>query len=482
MAQSSANVLIIDDEKSVCLTCSKILKAAGHRVEYVLSGVEGVRRAAERPYDIVLLDLKMPDMSGMEALEIIKRDRPETTVIIITGYATIQTSIEAVKKGAFNYVPKPFTPEELSVVVEMAMENRQVHSENEYLKKEISRLQKRINFLGRSKASQDIKQQILKIAPTDFTVTIYGESGTGKELIAQAIHENSQRSEKPFVAVDVSALTQSLVESELFGHVKGAFTGATRDRAGHFATARGGTLFLDEIANISLELQGKLLRALESQRIRPVGSELEQEVDVRIVTATNRDLYKLMEEGQFREDLYYRLNVIPITVPPLRDRTEDIPLLAEHFLKEAADAASPRCDSPRLKCFTTAAMAKLISYHWPGNVRELKNITERIVATVEGEVVGLEHLPPELTGRSPCAEELGLSEEPRTAKELISAKKRVRELAYGRLEEQFVCNALSRAGWNVTRAAELVGMQRTNFHGLMRKYNIRAGKKNQNKK
>ena len=477
MPRSSANILVIDDEKSVCLTCSKILKADGHRVDYVFSGHEGVKRAVERPYDIVLLDLKMPDLPGMQALELIKRDRPETTVIIITGYATIQTSIEAVKKGAFNYVPKPFTPEELSVAVAMALEDRRVRSENEYLKMEISRLQKRIDFLGRSKASQDIKQQILKIAPSNFTVTIYGESGTGKELIARAIHENSQRADKPFVAVDVSALTPSLVESELFGHVKGAFTGATRNRPGYFSIASGGTLFLDEIANISLELQGKLLRVLESQKMRPVGGELEQEVDVRIVAATNRDLYQLVEQGKFREDLFYRLNVIPVTVPPLRERTEDIPLLAEHFLKKAMEETSSR-----VKGFTTAAMAKLISYHWPGNVRELKNIVERMVAMVDGRAAGVEHLPVELTGRSPWAEELGLAEEPKTAKELSAAKKRVRELACGKIEEQFVRGALERAGWNVTRAAESVGMQRTNFHGLMRKHGIRTGEKSRKKK
>ena len=477
MPRSSANILVIDDEKSVCLTCSKILKADGHRVEYAFSGHEGVKRAVKRHYDIVLLDLKMPDLPGMQALELIKRDRPETTVIIITGYATIQTSIEAVKKGAFNYVPKPFTPEELSVAVAMALEDRRVRSENEYLKMEISRLQKRIDFLGRSKASQDIKQQILKIAPSNFTVTIYGESGTGKELIARAIHENSQRADKPFVAVDVSALTPSLVESELFGHVKGAFTGATRNRPGYFSIADGGTLFLDEIANINLELQGKLLRVLESQKMRPVGGELEQEVDVRIVAATNRDLYQLVEQGKFREDLFYRLNVIPVTVPPLRERTEDIPLLAEHFLKKAMEETSSR-----VKGFTTAAMAKLISYHWPGNVRELKNIVERMVAMVDGRAAGVEHLPVELTGRSPWAEELGLAEEPKTAKELSAAKKRVRELACGKIEEQFVRGALERAGWNVTRAAESVGMQRTNFHGLMRKHGIRTGEKSRKKK
>jgi len=466
-----AKILVIDDEKSVCVTCSRILEADGHAVEYVTSGVEGVHRTIRGGYDIVLLDLKMPDIAGMEALELIRRDRPDVTVIIITGYASIQTSIEAIKKGAFNYVPKPFTPEELSVVVSKALEDRKVRTENEFLKEELSRMQRQMKILGRSTASEELKAQILKIAPTNFTVTVYGESGTGKELIAQAIHESSQRADRPYVTVDISSLTPTLVESELFGHVKGAFTGATQNRPGYFMIANTGTLFLDEISNINLEVQGKLLRVLESRKVRPVGSEVEHEVDVRIITATNRDLYQLVEQGKFREDLYYRLNVIPITVPPLRDRQDDIPLLASHFLREAKASSGSRVQG-----FTTAVVAKLLAYHWPGNVRELKNIVERLVATVDADHIGVEHLPPSIAGRLPFEEDVGLASAPATARDLVEAKRKVKELVYEEVERQFVASALQRAEGNVTRAAELVGMQRPNFHALMRKYGIRGAR------
>ena len=469
MSRSVAKILVIDDKKPVCLTCKRILESEGHKIDYVLSGLEGVRQAIDGDYDVVLLDLKMPDISGMEVLEQIKQERSDVTLIIITAYATIQTSIEAIKKGAFDYVPKPFTPDELSVAVSRALEDRRMRDENEYLRQELSRLKPTTNILGRSEAIKDIKRQILKVAPSNFTVTIYGESGTGKELIAKAIHENSQRADKPFVPVDISTLTPSLVESELFGHVKGAFTGATRNRPGYFSIANGGSLFLDELANISLELQGKLLRVLESHKIRAVGSELEQDIDVRIIAATNRDLYHMVEQGAFREDLYYRLNVIPITVLPLRERTDDIPLLAMHFLKKAVAGTGSR-----LTGFSTTAMAKLISYHWPGNVRELKNIIERLVATVDKEFIDLEHLPVEISGRSQPSDELDLFEIPKSAKELKEAKRRMKELVYEKVESRFLLNALQKCGWNASRASEMVGMQRTNFQALMRKYNIRS--------
>jgi len=469
MSHSTAKILVIDDKKPVCLTCKRILESEGHTVDYVLSGLEGIKQTVAGDYEVVLLDLKMPDISGMEVLDQIKQDRPDVTIVIITAYATIQTSIEAIKKGAFDYVPKPFTPDELAVAVARALEDRRMRDENEYLKQELLRLKTPTNILGRSKAIEDIRRQILKIAPSDFTVTISGESGTGKELTARAIHDNSHRADRAFVAVDISALSPNLVESELFGHVKGAFTGATRNRAGYFSIASGGTLFLDEVANISPELQGKLLRVLESRRVRAVGSEVEHEVDVRIITATNCDLYHMVEQGTFREDLYYRLNVIPLTVPPLRDRPDDIPLLATHFLKKATESTQ----SP-ITGLTTKAMAKMISYHWPGNVRELKNIIERLVATVDHEFIDLEHLPLEISGQTATPGELQLAEIPRTTDELKESKRRLKEMVYEKVESQFVLNALQQSDWNVSKAAEMVGMQRTNFHALMRKYNIRS--------
>ncbi len=468
MEQAIARVLAIDDEKSVCVTCQRILGEAGYAVDTCLSGKEGVQRALQGDYEVVLLDLKLPDISGLEALEILRRERPDISVIIITGYASIQTSIQAIKKGAFDYVPKPFTPEELSLAVSKALENRKLLSENEFLKQELTRMMKDSRILGRSKAMEEILLQIRKVAPTDFTVTVYGESGTGKELIAHAIHDSSSRAEKPFVAVDLSALSAGLVESELFGHVRGAFTGATQSRPGYFSIAQGGTLFLDEISNISWELQGKLLRVLETRKVHPVGSEREIEVDVRIVAATNRDLFELVEAGKFREDLYYRLNVIPIVVPPLREHPDDIPLLATHFLEEA------RREAPRApEGFTTEAMAKLISYHWPGNVRELKNIVERLVAVSDGPLIRPENLPPEIVG-STAAPTLSLGDIPQNTEQLKEAKRRLKETLFAQVEKNFVQQALERAGGNVTRAAQAVGMQRPNFHALMRRHGIRA--------
>jgi two-component system NtrC family response regulator len=318
----------------------------------------------------------------------------------------------------------------------------------------------------------ELLKQVLKIAPTEFSVLIYGESGTGKELIAQAIHRNSLRSAKPLVAVDISALPPTLIESELFGHVKGAFTGATGNKPGYFSFAHGSTLFMDEIANISRELQGVLLRVLESKRLRPVGGDKEQEVDIRLITATNRDLYELVEKGQFREDLYYRLNVIPITVPPLRERTTDIPPLVMHFLERAKEKTESR-----IKGFTTEAMAKFFSYHWPGNVRELKNIVERLVATVDAELIGVDHLPPNFMGANPLARELGIQQVPGNIDELKMAKTHIKEKAYQQVESSFILEALQKSDWNISHAAKQVGMKRPNFHALMRKYAIRKNEK-----
>jgi DNA-binding NtrC family response regulator len=464
-----AKVLVIDDERNICVTCTRILEAEGHVVEYALSGLEGVQMAVRGDHDVVLLDLKMPDLAGMEALEQIRRERPDITVVIITGYATIQTSIEAVRKGAFDYIPKPFTPEELTHALQKALDDRRIRSENEFLKQELTALRKGTRILGQSPSMQSIVHQVLKIAATDFTVTIYGESGTGKDLIAHAIHDNSKRADRPFVAVDLSALSPTLLESELFGHVKGAFTGATQGRPGYFILANGGTLFLDEVANISLELQGKLLRVIESRTVRPVGTEREQEIDVRLVTATNRDLFHLVEEGKLREDLYYRFNVIPMVMPPLRDRVEDIPILAAHFLEEARKGSETR-----IRGFSSEAMARMLAYQWPGNVRELRNIVERLVATADGDLIRPEHLTAAIRGGTSLVDEAAVGPVPETVEELRRVKRRIKETVVEKIEKRFVLHALDRADWNVTRAAELVGMARPNFHTLMRRFGIKG--------
>jgi len=461
-----ARILVIDDEKVVCISCVRILEEEGHQVEYVLSGREGVERAVQGGYDLVLIDLKMPDLPGQEVLGQIKERRPDVVAIMITGYATIQTSIECVKRGAFDYIPKPFTPEELALSVDKALEQRALRRENDYLRGELGRSQTLGQLIGCSEAMEDLRKQILKVAPSEFNVLISGESGTGKELIAEAIHQSSARAAGPFVAVDLSALSPNLVESELFGHLKGAFTGATQDRPGYFAAAAGGTLFLDEISNVDLHLQGKLLRALESRRIRPVGGDQDHVVELRLITATNKDLSRMVERGEFREDLYYRINVIPINLAPLRERTDDIPALASKFLKDARlDTATP------VRGFTTEAMAKLIAYRWPGNVRELKNIVDRLVATVDAELIGLAHLPAEIAGAQNVLPASRV-DVPASAEELKEAKRRLKEMVYAQVERQFLFKALEDAGWNISRAAAAVGMQRPNFHALMRKYGI----------
>jgi two-component system NtrC family response regulator len=352
-----------------------------------------------------------------------------------------------------------------------ALEDRQVKHQNEYLKMELVRLREKMKILGRSREMEDIRRQILRIAPTGFTVTIYGESGTGKELIAQAIHDHGLGPERPFVAVDISALVSTLVESELFGHVKGAFTGATQNRPGYFTLANGGTLFLDEIGNMAWEVQGKLLRVLETRRVRPVGSELEHEINVRVIAATNRDLHSLVEQGRFREDLYYRLNVIPFRLPPLRERSEDIPVLAMHFLEKARTLTPARVEG-----FTTEAMARLMAYGWPGNVRELRNVVERLVATVDAPLLKVEHLPGELRPAPERVAVAGGGAAPKTLEELKEAKRKLKEQLSDKVEKDFVLAALDRAAWNVTRAAALVGMQRTNFHALMRKHDVKLPK------
>jgi len=469
MKKPQAKILVIDDERTVCISCKRVLEDEGHIVDYTLSGQEGLEKVLSGDYDLVLLDLKMPGINGLAVLETLKEKQPDIIVIIITGYATIQTSIEAIKKGAFDYVPKPFTPEELAVTVSKAMETRALQSENIFLKQRISGPGKKNPIIGRSSVMEDLMRQIMKIAPTDFTVTIHGRSGTGKELVARAIHDNSNRADKPFIAVDISALTATLIESELFGHVRGAFTGATQGRPGYFSIAHGGTLFLDEISNISLELQGKLLRVLESRRIRPVGSEQEHEVDVRLIAATNMNLQELVENKSFREDLYYRLNVIPIMLPPLSDRKEDIPPLAEYFLREAIAESGVA-----VRGFTTGAMARLVSYRWPGNVRELRNLIYRLAATVDSELIGTEHLPSEMNDTSAGALSSAMKKTPLDAAELKKIKTTLRQTMYTGLEKKFVIEALDRADWNVTRAAELVGMLRPNFHALMKKCGIKT--------
>jgi len=372
--------------------------------------------------------------------------------------------------GALDYIPKPFTPEELIVVVEKALEKKKLIFENIYLHKELEAKYSFENIVGNSPKIQEVFKFIRKVAPTNSTVMIYGESGTGKELIARAIHFNSQRKNKPFLTVDCGVLSQDLLESELFGHIKGSFTGAVVTKPGLFEVADGGTVFLDEIGDINPIIQGKLLRVIQEQEFLPVGGVQNKKVDLRFIVATNKNLEELVNEKMFREDLYYRLNVVSITIPPLRERKDDIPILAYHFLKKFNQEMNKE-----IKSISVEAMNKLINYEWPGNVRQLENVIERAVVMAESQTIVLEYLPASILGKGADMD----TKIPRDSEELKQMKKYLRESAVENVEKMFVLEALNRNDWNVTRTAKEVGMQRTNLQALMRKYNIRVREENE---
>jgi len=406
-------------------------------------------------------------MDGMEVLERVKEKYPDILVIMITGYSTVQSAVQALKLGAFDYIPKPFTPDEVLIVVERALEKKSLIYENIYLRKELEAKYGFDNIIGSSPKMQEVYKLIRKVAPTDSTVLIRGESGTGKELIARALHFNSPRKQKPFVPVDCGVLAQELLQSELFGHVKGSFTGAIVTKPGLFEIADGGSIFLDEIGDINPNFQSKLLRVIQEREFTPVGGVEAKKVDLRFIVATNKDLEKLVEEKQFREDLFYRLNVISMTVPPLREKKDDIPLLAYHFLKKYAKEMKKN-----IKSISVDAMNMLIAYSWPGNVRQLENVIERAIVMAEGDTVTTEHLPFVVGAEIAHPDTLI----PKTSMELKERKKRMRESAVESIEKSFILDALTRNDWNVTKSAEDVGMQRSNFQALMKKYNIRIEK------
>ncbi len=462
---SVPRILAVDDEMIVCESCKRILEEEGYEVETALSGKEAFEKMKGHPFDIVITDLKMPGIDGMEVLRTFRKEYPDSIIIMITGFSTVETAVEAMKLGAFDYIPKPFTPDEVSIVVKKAIEKKSLMLENIYLRQELQEKYGFHNIVGKSKKMQEIYRVIAKVATTDSTVLIYGQSGTGKELIARAIHFNSPRREKQFVPVDCAVLSENLLESELFGHVRGSFTGAVTTKPGLFEVADGGTVFLDEVGNISLSIQAKLLRVLQEREFTPVGGTKVKKVDIRLIAATNKDLEKMIKEEVFREDLYYRLNIVPISLPTLKERQEDIPLLAVHFLKKYAEEMGKA-----IKGFTPEAMEKLMRYPWPGNVRELENVIERTVVMIDDEMVRVEHLI--LPGHQ--EKEILENQIPMTSEELKEIKKQVREKAVEEIERAFVLSALERHQWNVTRTAEEVGMLRPNFQALMRKYNLRA--------
>jgi len=377
-----ANILVIDDEESMRDSCQQTLSRDGNRVQVAKDGSKALAMLEAESFDLVILDLKMPGLSGMKVLKKIKADDPEAMVIVITGYATIESAIEAMKSGAYDFIPKPFTPESLRAIVKRALDTRELALENVLLRGELKTSFGPEVIIGRSEVMKKVEELVRKVGPTDTTVLISGESGTGKELVARSIHRYSSRRDKPFVAVDCGSLVENLFESELFGHVKGSFTGATATKYGRFELADGGTLFFDEIGNITINIQTKLLRVLQERKITKVGSSQVIKVDVRIVAATNKDLQEAIKAGTFRKDLFYRLSVVPITLPSLRERRDDIPLLAAYFLEKYNKKRKKN-----VRAISERAMKALVEYDWPGNIRELENAIERAVVLAEDAVV-----------------------------------------------------------------------------------------------
>ncbi len=458
-----AKILIIDDEPSMCKGCSLVLSDKGQTVHACMTGREGIAAIQEGAYDLVLLDMKLPDMDGMDILKAFWKTKPDVYFIVMTGYSTVQNAIEAMKAGAFDYLTKPFTDDELLFAVTKALEKKRITEENISLRNELLNRFSFKNIVGEDQNFLHIFEQIEKVAPTDSTVLLYGESGTGKELFAGAIHSHSQRAARQFIAVDCSTLSPSLLESELFGHVRGAFTGAIRDKEGIFEVANDGTLFMDDVTNLDLEIQGKLLRVIETGEYKPVGASHFKSADVRIIAATNRDLRTMVEEGRFREDLFYRLNVFPIFIPPLRERKGDIPKLAYHFLRRLCHKTGKRIEG-----FSDDAIETLMNYEWPGNVRQLKNVIERLVIMSDEPTLDMLYLPDQFHMK-----DYGKADNiPETVDELNARKKHLVDDVFGHLQKAFLTKALKTCKGNITLAAERVGMQRPNFYALMKKHRI----------
>ncbi|HLU25342.1 MAG TPA: sigma-54 dependent transcriptional regulator [Longimicrobiales bacterium] len=465
-AGSPLTVLIVDDEELLVRSCARILEHEGYSVLTAGRGREALEMMRRHRPDIVLTDLMLPDVDGMTLLREAKKLDPAMLVIMITGFATVDSSIEAIKAGAYDYIPKPFTATQLQILIGRAANQVRLARDNERLRGQLMERYSLENVIGVSEAMQKLFALVLKVAPTDASVFISGESGTGKELIARAIHLKSRRAEQPFVAVNCAAFPENLLESELFGHERGAFTGADTLKRGLMEHASGGTFFLDEICEMSLELQAKLLRALQERKVRRVGGDVEIPVDIRVIAATNRDPQEAVEQGILREDLFFRLNVVPVKVPPLRERRDDIPLLAEHFLRRYAQQYERDADTPlRL---SADAMRALVAYRWPGNVRQLQNTMERVVSlATPGQEITAADLPEEITGASgPGAPTMVFA----TDLPFHVAK----EEAIEAFERQYLEALLQRHGGNISQAAREAEIDRKTIHRLLKKYSIRA--------
>lgn len=465
MPLNRPRILVVDDEINICRSCIKVLTKLDYEVDYALNGYDALKMMDSEPFDIVITDLKMSSLGGMEVLRRVKDACPETIVIVMTGYASVSSAVEVMKLGALDYLPKPFTPDELRAIVRQAVAEREIRLQNRKLQQQTKKSSSLSHkLIGTSPKIKQVITMIQKVAPTDSTVLVHGESGTGKELVARAVHANSRRNKEVFFAVDCGTLSSNLLESELFGYMKGAFTGADSDKEGIFKLADRGTIFLDEISNIGLEVQGKLLRFLESRDFLPLGARTPLKVNIRLIFATNKNLQEMVADGSFREDFYYRIDVYPILLPPLRERKMDILPIAYHFLNQFSE----NMGRP-IQGFDDEAVARLTEYDWPGNVRQLRNTIERATILCEGNQISVNDLP--MPGNISDIEHL-LENIPATNEELKRTKKEIRQKAVGKVEKNFILKALEKNNWNVTQAAKSVGLQRSNFHNLMKKYGI----------
>jgi DNA-binding NtrC family response regulator len=451
---TAGRVLVVEDHEGERRAIMQILRSEGFSV----FGAEDADKAMgyiDENIDVVLSDLQMGDVSGIDLLNLWKQRKPDVQFILLTGHSSINTAVEAIKAGAYHYLTKPINPDELILLIKRSVEAVSKDKEIDNLRRRLDQKFGLDQIVGQSKLMKDVFAKIQKAAPVDSTVLILGESGTGKELVAQALHHNSNRKKGPFVAVNVAAVPSTLVESELFGHVRGAFTGATDRRIGRFEQADGGTLFIDEIGDFELGLQAKLLRVLETLTLTPVGGHEDRKVNVRVVAATSRDLRKMVEEGKFREDLFYRLNVIGITLPPLRSRPDDIPILVDHFLREIAanKHTAPHRVSPEV-------MRRFSAYRWQGNVRELRNVLERMMVLAEGEVLTERDLPDEVT--------MGTAD-------AASRKEIPTGITMEELEKLAITKALDQCAGNRTHAANRLGISVRTLQRKLRQYELERG-------
>jgi two-component system response regulator HydG len=446
-------ILIVDDEPSHRQMLEAVLSAEGYEVQQANDGQAAIVAVEERFYDLVIMDIRMSRVGGIEALKRIKEISPEIPVIIMTAYASVSTAVEALKSGAYDYLTKPIDIEELKILVDKVLRHHQLEQENLYLKE---RLKDRFNFaniIGSSAAMRKLFETVALVAPTEATVLVNGESGTGKELIANAIHQNSPRREMPFIKVNCAALPETLLESELFGHEKGAFTGAVISKQGRFHLAHTGSILLDEIGEMALTTQAKILRVLQEREFEPLGGSKTVKVDTRVIAATNKILEEEIREGRFREDLYYRLNVVTLRVPPLRERREDVPLLANFFLKRYTEK-----NQRLIKGFTPRAMDLLMRHGWPGNVRELENVVERAVIMTRGEMITSEEFPDALKELDKEAKEPEI--------DLIPGK------SLKEVEREMILRTLEETGGNRTHAARILGISRRTLQLKLKEYGI----------